>query len=118
MSIKTDSTPVEDAKDPETCNIFSLFKLVADESEQAELAQRYRAGGMGYGDAKKQLLTRIDEHFAPARERRRVLAADPDTVEDILVAGATHARALACETMERVYQATGLTKARTLQERP
>lgn len=108
MSIKTDSKTVEDAKDPDNCTIFALFKLFADETQQAELADRYRAGGMGYGDAKKALYEAALEYYAPARERRAELEQDPDRVEDILTTGAKAARAKGAEVLDRVRSACGL----------
>jgi len=108
MRIVTDSTPLEDPKDPEKCNVFALYKLVASEEEIADLAQRYRAGGMGYGTAKTELLDKINEHFGPMRERRVALASDMDFVEDVLSRGAEKARALARETLGRAREAVGL----------
>ncbi|RMD64222.1 MAG: tryptophan--tRNA ligase, partial [Planctomycetota bacterium] len=84
MSIKTDSTPVEAPKDPERCNCFALLKLLADKDEVAEWEQRYRAGGMGYGEVKKRLFELYEQKFGPAREKRAEWAARPDDVEDIL----------------------------------
>ncbi len=84
MAIKTDSTPVEAPKDPEACSLFTLYKLFATPDQQAALAARYRAGGMGYGEAKQALFEIAWEHFAAARERREKLAADPAMIEDIL----------------------------------
>ncbi|MGH7172147.1 MAG: tryptophan--tRNA ligase [Gemmataceae bacterium] len=107
MSIVTDSTPVEAPKDPDRCNVFALYSLFATEEEKASLAARYRAGGMGYGDAKKMLLEKINSYFAPARERRKQLAANPDQVEAILQRGAQRARAEARQTMALVRQAVG-----------
>src|SRR5438876_629556 len=74
MAIKTDSTPVEAPKDPEKCSLFTLFKLFASPDQQAALAARYRAGGMGYGEAKQALFEIAWEHFATAREKREKLA--------------------------------------------
>ena len=108
MSIKTDSTPVEASKNPETCSVFTLYKLFATESQQAELAARYRAGGMGYGEAKQALFEAADAYFGPARERRQQLAADASTVEDVLQAGAKRARAKAQEVLNRARDACGL----------
>src|SRR5205823_11130530 len=71
MSIVTDSTPVEAPKDPDRCNVFGLYGLVATEQEKAALAERYRAGGHGYGESKKALLEKIVAYFAPAREERK-----------------------------------------------
>ena len=64
MGIVTDSTPVEAPKDPETCTVFALYSLFATAEEKAALAARYRAGGIGYGEAKKMLLEKINTHFA------------------------------------------------------
>ncbi len=108
MKIVTDSKQLEDPKDPDTCNVFALYKLFASEGEQADLAERYRAGGMGYGHAKTELLGKINEHFGPMRERRAELAADMDYVEDVLRQGAEKARALASETLQKARQAVGL----------
>jgi tryptophanyl-tRNA synthetase len=111
MGIQTDSTPVEAPKDPTKCNLFALYSLFATEEEKAALAARYRAGGMGYGDAKKLLLHKIDGFFAPARERRRQLAADPDYVEGVLRLGARKARTEAKATMSLVRKAVGMKEA-------
>ncbi len=92
MAIKTDSTALEDPKDPETCHVFDLYKLFADEREQAELAAKYRAGNFGYGHAKLELLAKSRDHFAPFQERFDALMADLDTLEDILQQGARRAR--------------------------
>jgi tryptophanyl-tRNA synthetase len=108
MKVVTDSTPLEDPKDPDTCNVFALYKLFASEEEQAELAARYRAGGMGYGDAKKALADKVEEHFAPFQEKRDALAQDPDTLEDILRAGAARARAAVQPVLEHARCAVGL----------
>jgi tryptophanyl-tRNA synthetase len=108
MSIVTDSTPVEAPKDPERCNVFGLYSLFATDEEKATLAARYRAGGMGYGEAKKMLLEKINAHFGPAREKRKQLAAHPEQVEDVLRGGAKRARAEARKTMELVRQAVGM----------
>jgi tryptophanyl-tRNA synthetase len=108
MKILTDSKELEDAKDPDTCNVFALYKLLATEAEQADLAERYRAGGMGYGTAKTELLEKINGHFGPMREKRAELAKDMDYVEDVLRKGAEKASALARETLRKARQAVGL----------
>ncbi|MCR9198604.1 MAG: tryptophan--tRNA ligase [Planctomycetaceae bacterium] len=107
--IKTDSTPVEDPKDPETCAVFTLYKLFASPQQQEELAARYRAGGMGYGEAKNALYEAAMEQFGAAFERRAELESRPDDVEDILQAGARQARQKAQAVVERVRSACGLT---------
>ena len=108
MAIKTDSTPVEAPKDPEKCNIFTLYKLFANGEQQAAMAARYRAGGMGYGEAKQALYEIALEHFAASRARREKLLADPATVAGILREGAARARAKAGAVLDRARQACGL----------
>jgi tryptophanyl-tRNA synthetase len=108
MGIVTDSKTVEEPKDPATCNVFALYSLFATEEEKAALAARYRAGGMGYGEAKKLLLDKINAHFGPARERRKQLAAHPEQVEEVLRRGAQKARAEARKTMALVRRAVGM----------
>jgi tryptophanyl-tRNA synthetase len=108
MSIKTDSKPLSTPLEPETCNVFSLYSLFATDAEKAELAAKYRSGGIGYGDAKKLLLDKIDAHFVPARERRKKLALDAGHVEDVMRKGAQRARAEAQQTMALVRTAVGM----------
>jgi tryptophanyl-tRNA synthetase len=108
MSIVTDSKTVADPKIPEQCNVFALYSLFANDSEKAAMAERYRAGGMGYGEAKKALLEKMDAYFAPARQRRKELAQDPNIVEDVLRKGARRARAEAQQTMAQVREAVGM----------
>jgi len=111
MSIKTDSTPVEDPKDPESCNLFALLKLLAPPTEAAEWERRYRAGGLGYGEAKKRLAELYEQTFGPRRERRAQWAARPDDVEDVLRSGAKRARRVAQEVMADVRDACGIVVA-------
>lgn len=108
MSIKTDSKGVEESKDPETCSVFTLYKLFASDEQQAALAAKYRAGGMGYGEAKQALYDGAMAVFGPAFERRAQLAAHPDTVRDILREGARKARAKAAQVLEKARAACGL----------
>ncbi len=109
MSIVTDSTPVEEPKDPAKCTVFALYRLFATAGEREEMERRYRAGGMGYGEAKKALLAKVEETFGPAREKRRELLARPDDLADVLADGAVRARAHARPLLERVRTAAGLT---------
>jgi tryptophanyl-tRNA synthetase len=108
MSIKTDSTPVEDPKNPDTCNVFSLYTLFATPEEREALAARYRAGGMGYGEAKLALLEKIQTYFAPYRARRAELVANPAEVDEVLRDGAARARAVAQVTMAEARKIVGL----------
>ena len=108
MRIVTDSTPVEDPKDPATCNAFALLKLVADPDELAAWEKKYREGGVGYGTVKKRVVELLHDYFRPYREKREALENDTDYVEKVLCKGAQKARAVASKTMERVRNATGL----------
>ncbi|WP_022835221.1 tryptophan--tRNA ligase [Salisaeta longa] len=107
-SIVTDSTPLDEPKDPTTCNVFALIKHVADPETAASIAQKYRAGGYGYGHAKGELLTLIDDYFAEARARRKELAQRPDYVMDVLRDGARKARAQIAPIMARARALTGI----------
>jgi tryptophanyl-tRNA synthetase len=108
MRIVTDSTPVEEPKDPDSCNAFALLKLAADEAELAEWEQRYKQGGTGYGTVKKRVVELLHEYFRPFRQKREELDNNADYVEQVLCKGAQRARAVASKTMERVRDAIGL----------
>jgi tryptophanyl-tRNA synthetase len=108
MRIVTDSTPVEEPKDPEKCNVFALLKLVASPEELGEWENRYRAGGMGYGEAKKRLAELIIEYFRPYREKRAELENNLDAVDAMLRKGAERARAVAAPTLQEARNAVGL----------
>jgi tryptophanyl-tRNA synthetase len=108
MRIVTDSTPVEDPKDPEKCNIFALLKLVASEEEIAEWEEKYRSGGTGYGTVKKRLAELLGEYFRPYRKKREELENNLDFVEQVLKTGAEKASTVARETMQKVRKAVGL----------
>ncbi len=108
MRIVTDSTPLEEPKNPDTCTVYALYKLFADRAEQESLAARYREGNMGYGEAKKMLSEKMREYFEPFRERRESLKSQPDYVEQVLRDGSQRARGLARETLLRARSAMGL----------
>ncbi|MGN8226489.1 tryptophan--tRNA ligase [Gracilimonas sp. BCB1] len=110
MSIETDSTPLEDPKDPENDNVFALIKLFADKDMQDEIAAKYKAGGYGYGHAKKELLGMIEEYFGEARERRHELSKDLDYVHDVLREGSKKARVRAESVMEPIREVTGIVR--------
>jgi tryptophanyl-tRNA synthetase len=110
MKIVTDSTPVEDPKDPEKCNVFALLKLVASPEELAEWENKYRNGGMGYGQAKKRLAELMLDYFKPFRQKRTELENNINYVKEVLANGAERAKAVASETLERARQAVGLRK--------
>ncbi|HOA75536.1 MAG TPA: tryptophan--tRNA ligase [Phycisphaerae bacterium] len=108
MSMKTDSTPVDQPKNPETCNVFALLRLLASRDEVAEWDARYRKGGMGYGEAKKRLAELFEETFGPCRKRYEEFARHPEEVERILADGGRRAREVAAQTMREVRKCCGL----------
>jgi tryptophanyl-tRNA synthetase len=108
MSIVTDSLALEDVKDPDTCNVFALYRLFASTAETSALAERYRAGGMGYGHAKQELFEVVDRQLAEPRARYAELRADPARIQGLLTAGAAQARPVAQATLRRVRDAIGL----------
>ncbi|MBP1583481.1 MAG: tryptophan--tRNA ligase, partial [Victivallales bacterium] len=108
MRIVTDSTPMEEPKDPDKCNVFALYKLMATPEEQEEMRRRYLAGGMGYGHAKQALFEKYTEYFAEMRDRRKQLLEKPQYIEDVLQAGAEKARKIAADTMAKVNAAVGI----------
>ena len=108
MSIPTDSTPMEDPKDPDKCNIFALFKLFSNEQQVADLAAKYRAGNFGYGHAKQALFEAYMDYFAPMRRHREELEKEPGYIDEVLRKGAEKANAVAAQTMDEVYRAVGL----------
>ncbi|MFW5807625.1 MAG: tryptophan--tRNA ligase [Spirochaetota bacterium] len=108
MKIVTDSTPVEEPKDPDSCNVFALYRLFASKEQCDDLAARYRAGGMGYGTAKQELFELVTQYFKPYREKRDALAADPEYVYSVLRMGAEKTREKANETLSVVRKKVGL----------
>jgi tryptophanyl-tRNA synthetase len=108
MKIVTDSTPVEDSKDPDDSYIVELFQLFASPDEVAEMKDSFRSGGQGYGHYKQQLFEAIRDHFAPMRERREELERDSAYVDGVLEAGAKRAREKAREVVDRVRSAVGM----------
>lgn len=108
MGIKTDSTPVEAPKPVEGSAILGLYKLVASESDYAAMEADFANGGVGYGDLKKRLFAGVWEHFAPQREKRSEILADPEFVDRVLAEGASKAREVSEGVMARVRKAVGL----------
>lgn len=108
MSIQTDSTPLEDPKDPDNDNVFALIKLFADKETQAEIAAKYRAGGYGYGHAKNELLGLIKDYFGEALEKRKELEKNIDYVKDVLQEGGKKARERAESVMQPIREVTGI----------
>ncbi|HEX4128522.1 MAG TPA: tryptophan--tRNA ligase [Pirellulales bacterium] len=108
MRIATDSRPMEQPKEPADDHLYQLFSLFASAEEQAEMAAMYRRGGFGYGEVKKALADQAERFFAPAREHRAALAADPSRVRAILDDGAAQARKKAGQVLARAKKVCGL----------
>jgi tryptophanyl-tRNA synthetase len=108
MRIVTNSQPVEEPKDPETSQIYLLYKLFASAEEQAALAARYREGGMGWGEAKEELFRVVNRELSPLRRRFEELVADPKGLDAVLAEGAAKARPIAAATVRRFRRACGI----------
>ncbi len=99
---------MEEPKEPEEDVLFQLYKLVASQVQQQEMASVYRQGGFGYGDVKKKLATAAEAYFGHVRENRQKWAERPDDVRDLLASGADRARQKAQKVLHRAQEACGL----------
>ena len=108
MAIQTDSTPVEEPKDPDACNLYNIFKLFAPADRLAEVRKLYVEGGAAYGYIKMELVDLIGDYFKEAREKRAELLQDTESLKKILAKGAQKAREKAAPTLELVRQRVGL----------
>lgn len=109
MSIQTDSTPLEDPKNPNTCNIFKIYKLLATEAQIAEMTEKYKNVNrdFGYGHAKQALFELIIEKFATERERYNYYMNNLDELEGLLLEGAKKASSIADGVLKRVRTKLG-----------
>jgi tryptophanyl-tRNA synthetase len=108
MGIVTDPTPVEEPKDPDKSIIYSIYKLFADEGKAQAMAERFKAGGYGYGEAKKELFEALWGYFEPFRRRRSELSDNLDYVDEVRRKGADRAREIASATLRMVREAVGV----------
>jgi len=108
MRVVTNSQGVEEPKDPDTSQIFTFYKLFATAEEQTALAARFRAGGMGWGEAKEELFRVVNRELGPMRQRFEELTSDPKGLDEILAKGAERARAIASVTLKRFRKAAGI----------
>jgi tryptophanyl-tRNA synthetase len=108
MSIVTDSTPVEEPKNPDTCNLFAIYSLFLDGQGRQELRERYLRPGLKYGEVKKELLQVIWNFFEPYREKREKLAQDRTFVLDVLASGAAKARSISRPYLELAREKVGI----------
>ena len=107
MGIQTDSTPLEDPKDPDTCTVFALYSLLGTEQQISDLRTLYSAGGMGYGHAKQALFELILDSFVEARTKFDYYQNNPAEVAIALTKGAEKAKVIATDVMMRVRSKIG-----------
>ena len=107
MGIATDSTPLEEPKDPESCTVFSLYRMVAEETAVKQMRLQYESDGFGYGHAKQALLEILLNKFAQARTHFDKLMAKPQQMDKILQQGAIKAQSVANQTLSRVRKSLG-----------
>jgi len=108
MAIETDATPVEDPKDPDTCNLFSIFKLFATSQRVKEVHDLYVNGGAAYGYIKLELLDLLNDFYGEARKKKKEFMEDPESLRQILAGGAAKAREKAIVTLDLVRDRVGL----------
>jgi tryptophanyl-tRNA synthetase len=108
MRVVTNSQAVEERKDPETSQIYLLYKLFAAPEEQEALAARYLGGGMGWGEAKEELFRAVNRELTPIRDRFNEIMADPKGLDETLARGAEKARGIASQTVSRLRKAVGI----------
>ncbi len=106
-SIETDSTPLEEPKNPDTCNVFALYKLLGSKEEIADLRAKYEAGNYGYGHAKQALYDLMVVKFAAEREKYNYYINNLDAVDKLLLEGAAKARKVAQSVLSRVREKLG-----------
>lgn len=107
MGIETDSTPLEEPKNPDTCNVYALYKLMASESQLAEMRANYEGGNYGYGHAKQALFELICERFSAERERYNYYMENVNELDEQLKIGADKAKLVAADVLKRVRSKTG-----------
>ena len=107
MKIKTDSTPLEDPKNPDTCNLFSLYKLIASENQIAEMKANYEGGNYGYGHAKQAFYELLITEYSSERERYNYFMNNLEEIDKALTIGAKKARVVATDVLQRVRTKLG-----------
>ena len=107
MSIDTDSTPLEEPKNPDTCNVFALYKLLGSPEQVSEMRGNYENGGYGYGHAKQALFELITETFSEERTKYNHYINNLDEIDEALKVGAEKAGKVADEVLKRVRKKVG-----------
>ena len=107
MSIQTDSTPLEEPKEFQNCNVFKIYKLIADENQTNEMKNKYKSGGYGYGHAKTDLLNLILEKYKDNRSKFDYLMSNKKEIDLILSEGSKKAEITAKQVLKRVKTKLG-----------
>ena len=107
MKIQTDSTPMEDPKNPDTCNLFALYKLIASNTQIAEMRANYEGGNYGYGHAKQAYYELLIEKFSAERERYNFYMNNLSEIDKALSIGAEKAKAVAATVLKRTREKLG-----------
>jgi len=107
MGIKTSSTPMEDKKDAELCNIYKIYKLISTQEQATTLFDKYAAGNYGYGHAKQELFELICDTYSAEREQFNHLMENKEIIDTALEKGAVKARLIAKEVLQRVRKNIG-----------
>jgi tryptophanyl-tRNA synthetase len=108
MSIKTDSTPIEEPMDYENCNVFNIYKYFANKDEIEKMKDKYKSSSFGYGHAKIELFNKLNEHFKPIRKKRNDLLENKDKMYSIIEENTKKAREISKKTLKTVKQKIGL----------
>ena len=107
MQIVTDSTPLEEPKNPDTCNVFAIYQLLASVDEVTQMRKNYEGGNYGYGHAKQALFELLNEKFTDEREKYQYYMSNPDELEMKLKEGEEKATSVASEVLSRVKNKLG-----------
>jgi len=108
MSIKTDSLSVESPKNPDTCNVFKLYSLIGKEEDVKQMKEKYKNGGYGYGEAKKELFELIIQTYSTQREKYNYLMDNKNEMDQILIEGSKKAKKVADQVIKRVKSKLGI----------
>ena len=107
MGIITDSTPMEEPKNPDTCNVFNIYKLLGTDEQITKMRQNYLGGNYGYGDAKQELFELLIDKFSVERERYNYYMKNLNEIDKALAIGAAKAKAVADKVLDRVRTKVG-----------
>lgn len=107
MKVETDSTPLEEPKNPDTCNVFALYSLIASEGQISEMRANYEGGNFGYGHAKQALFELIIDRYATERAKYFELMENKEAIDELLKQGAEKARKVARPVLNKVRKKLG-----------